>query len=173
MMSIPLDLEPSLCVGLTSDQIDRLTRLDRFDLDFLAPHLIEKAGYVIPPGKTDLAIRELKRFLALPALWSDEIIVPSAQIDAAWHHLLLHTHVYTRLCDEVHGQYIHHIPRAPTEPTHDAGFAWTLKRYEQAWGQPHAIMWAPVRLRRHIPVAPLTGLTISLGILVYLAGRRQ
>lgn len=143
----------------------RLAALDEFDLGFLRPKIIEKGEGLIREETAELALRELKRFMSLPVLFPGKRVVPSAQVDVAWHQLILEMPTYRRLCIEVLGQPIDHIPRAPTDPRDDPDFAQTLENYRRAYGEPPAAIWAPVRLPPWPLPWPLVGLLASLAML--------
>src|SRR4051794_26361033 len=51
---------------------------------------------------------ELKRFL-ITAAATREPLVPSAEVDAAWHELVLDTKQYRAFCDAL-GTFVDHVP---------------------------------------------------------------
>jgi hypothetical protein len=79
---------------LAPDTLGRLRSLDEFDLTFLTEKLITKSEGLIGPDLGDLALRELKLYLAFAAIYPGANLIPSAQIDAAWHELILFTPIY-------------------------------------------------------------------------------
>lgn len=48
-------------------------------------------------------------------------LVPSPQVDAAWHAFILHTRPYSEFCERHHGGYVHHDVAPPDAPEGDPG----------------------------------------------------
>jgi hypothetical protein len=153
-----------------SGAVERLDRLAAYDLSFLdyENRLVRESGGLIRPSMQEIAKDELRRFLSFPILKSGEAFVPSAQVDKAWHVLIIHTRRYrSEICRNILGiEYFDHTPRCPTDPLDDKGFDRTLALYRAAYGEPPAAMWQPVR---QPPMwRPWVGLAACLGLFVYL-----
>ena len=60
---------------------------------------------------SDMAERELGRFLALAASSSDanEFVMPMGAVDECWHRLLKQPDAYQRFCDRVAGGAVAHV----------------------------------------------------------------
>lgn len=41
-------------------------------------------------------------------------LVPSKDVDSAWHEFILHTRLYEAYCIQRYGLFIHHTPHTPT-----------------------------------------------------------
>lgn len=99
--------------------------------------LAEENGWTIE--RAEAADREYRRFLMLA--WStDEMVVPSRDVDAAWHEHLLHTrHYWDATCRDILGKPFHHDPGdggAGDAAKHAAGYDRTLALYERVFGEP-------------------------------------
>lgn len=99
--------------------------------------LAEENGWTIE--RAEAADREYRRFLMLA--WStDEMVVPSRDVDAAWHEHLLHTrHYWETTCRDILGKHFHHDPGdgSPVDAAvHAAGYVRTLSLYDQVFGEP-------------------------------------
>jgi hypothetical protein len=84
-------------------------------LDFL-PYIerIHLEDYKLPKTSDLLAVREAKRFLALPLLVPEpeHKFVPATIVDEVWHSFILDTEVYMAACNQIYGRYLHHKPRS-------------------------------------------------------------
>ncbi|MEU8774416.1 hypothetical protein [Streptomyces sp. NPDC048606] len=49
-------------------------------------------------------------------------IAPSRVVDEGWHALILHTAVYTGLCERLGGGFVHHYPELPASGRYDPEF---------------------------------------------------
>jgi hypothetical protein len=92
-----------------------------------------------PAGFTARVLREYKRFVALTCL-AGHPVCPSEQVDQAWHLHLLYTRSYwKRLCGEVLGRELHHVPTrggAAQVQTHREMYRRTLAAYREVFGEP-------------------------------------
>jgi hypothetical protein len=99
--------------------------------------LAEENGWTIE--RAEAADREYRRFLMLA--WStDEMVVPSRDVDAAWHEHLLHTrHYWDATCRDILGKAFHHDPGdgSPVDArVHAAGYERTLALYQRIFDEP-------------------------------------
>ncbi len=122
---------------------DLYRRIVEFDIDgepaefSFTRRLARENGWSI-----DFAYRvvgEYKRFLFL-LVAAGHPVTPSDQVDQAWHLHLAYTKSYwERLCGEVVGQPLHHVPTvggAEEAQKFDHWYKRTLQRYEQFFGHP-------------------------------------
>ncbi|MDT0441629.1 glycine-rich domain-containing protein [Streptomyces johnsoniae] len=76
------------------------------------------AGTVIDnnPGMAeataDRIVMEALKFVVAAARFPTAKITPSSVVDEGWHALILHTHLYRRLCQNL-GRFVHHWPERP------------------------------------------------------------
>ncbi|MGX7829637.1 glycine-rich domain-containing protein [Actinokineospora sp. 24-640] len=52
-------------------------------------------------------------FLAAVGRQPGRGLVPSPMVDLGWHQLILDTRLYARLCRELAGEFVHHVPDDP------------------------------------------------------------
>jgi uncharacterized protein (TIGR04222 family) len=100
---------------------------------------------------TGRVLREYRRFLYLTQV-ADHMVVPSEEVDQAWHLHLTYTRSYwDRLCGEVLGQPLHHHPTqggaAESRKFVDL-YARTLATYRAVFGeQPPPDIWPDAAVR--------------------------
>jgi hypothetical protein len=98
--------------------------------------VIEPAGLLPPDERADVIatvldnnpgmaedmagriVAEALAFLATAARNPGADIAPSRVVDEGWHALILHTAVYSRLCERL-GAFVHHYPERPDAARHD------------------------------------------------------
>lgn len=99
--------------------------------------IAEENGWTIE--RAQRADREYRRFLVLAAT-TGEMVVPSKDVDAAWHEHLLHTrHYWDVTCATILGRPFHHDPGdggGGDAAMHAAGYERTLELYERTFGEP-------------------------------------
>ncbi len=99
--------------------------------------IAEENGWTI--DRAQKADREYRRFLVLAAT-TTEMVVPSKDVDAAWHEHLLHTrHYWDVTCGTILGRPFHHDPGdggGGDAALHAAGYERTLELYERTFGEP-------------------------------------
>lgn len=70
--------------------------------------------YKIMYEKTDAeaqaVLEELKKWLILCAINSDNEYTMVGSVDELWHIFILHTHKYHDFCEKIAGRYLHHVP---------------------------------------------------------------
>jgi len=137
-----MDAENVVSGGIRHRSYQVLSALETMDITRpdapkgFVTRLAEENGWTIE--RAEAADREYRRFLMLA--WStDEMVVPSKDVDAAWHEHLLHTrHYWDATCRDILGKRFHHDPGdgSPVDAeTHAAGYARTLGIYEQVFGE--------------------------------------
>lgn len=62
---------------------------------------------------------KFRRFAKMQLERPDDPIAPSRAIDKYWHALILDTRRYHKFCDQVFGEYLHHVPGDPSERDQD------------------------------------------------------
>lgn len=65
------------------------------------------------PIPEELAARSVAQAVMMLGTIADNpgvVFYPSVAVDYGWHTFILHTQAYSRFCDEIAGQYIHHNP---------------------------------------------------------------
>jgi hypothetical protein len=102
-----------------------------------AQKLAEENGW--PVARADAALREYRRFL-LMAWVSPDMVVPSKDVDEAWHLHLTHSrHYWEVLCGEILRKPFHHEPSLGGETEdarHGDAYARTLTLYEHLFDEP-------------------------------------
>lgn len=63
-------------------------------------------------------VNQALAFVATAARNPHADIAPSRVVDEGWHALILHTALYSRLCDRL-GAVVHHYPQRPDATRHD------------------------------------------------------
>jgi len=100
-------------MSATSSAVQRQLRLiDELDLEPIAFKLVHPE-----PGQPGLTIEEAdrlilkyRRFLKLCAMYPEQSVVPSKEIDKVWHTHILDTAKYADDCNIVFGFMLHHFP---------------------------------------------------------------
>ena len=145
MKMTALGLKPEFVETVPPETLGRLTLLDEYDMSYIREKIVENSKGLIPPDGVDLAICELKRFFGLGVIFPRERLIPSKQIDAAWHEVILFTSRYRALCNSILDRVFDHFPKLPTDaPPDDRGFRRTLERYREAFGEPPPEMWGAI-----------------------------
>lgn len=91
------------------------------------------------PEQSTRALEEVIKFLYLCSQNSLQL-VPSKDVDIAWHEFILFTRAYQRFCEQHIGQFIHHQP-SNDEQSNDSGYHRTLTSYQHIFGQPDNRYW--------------------------------
>jgi hypothetical protein len=99
-------------ISLSDDALRIGREIDGLDLEPIVFRLISPEPG--EPGMTlaeaDDLIARYRCYLKLCAWFPGEQIVPSADIDRAWHAHILDTEKYAADCDRVLGYFLHHFP---------------------------------------------------------------
>jgi hypothetical protein len=81
-------------------------------------------------------------FVATAADNPGAAIAPSRIVDEGWHALVLHTHLYERLCGRL-GGFVHHFPERPDPTRQKPGvLEHTVALMRAAGYRPDAELWA-------------------------------
>jgi len=86
-------------------------RVDTIDLSMIKMKLQDpEEGKGWDLSFADEVEERYRRFLCMVALFGDESIVPTKDIDSFWHQHILDTHAYAADCRNVFGEFMHHYP---------------------------------------------------------------
>ncbi|MFF1381013.1 glycine-rich domain-containing protein [Streptomyces sp. NPDC058308] len=72
----------------------------------------------MPDATAQRIVVEALKFVAAAAQFPKAKITPSNVVDEGWHALILHTNLYTKLCERL-GRFVDHWPERPDEERHD------------------------------------------------------
>lgn len=86
-------------------------------------------------------VEEALKFVYVCAKNTSDPMRPSRVVDEGWHALILHTHIYRKLCDNL-GRFVHHLPeRADRTRRDDAALRRTHDAIKAAGFEPQRDMW--------------------------------
>lgn len=132
-------------LGLITENVplDTLEKLRTIEnLDFSSVRSRMNVDFPTPEDKMDEYEREVKRFFGLIALDGSNGHVVSEKIDALWHYFVLHTREYSKFCQKVFGNYIHHVPILPDQKhTLADAYLKTRDAYTRFFGPPPKHLW--------------------------------
>lgn len=142
---------------MDSSQLDRLRRIEQFELDSpgvrlrFADRLARENGWTVAFARR--VITEYKRFCFL-AMEAGHPVTPSEHVDQAWHLHLVYTRSYwEEFCPNVLGKPLHHGPTkggAAESHKHHDWYAKTLASYQRLFGEaPPVDIWTPADQRFH------------------------
>lgn len=106
-------------------------------------------------GYAQRVVEEYKRFIFM-AMVADHEVTPSDPVDEAWHLHLTYTQSYWgKLCREVLGRPLHHVPTrggSSEQSRHLQQYERTLATYREHFGcDPPADIWPPASIRFSTP----------------------
>ena len=120
---------------------DIKTDLDAYKFPEVIYYKLKK-HYEHEREEAELLVREAKRYVYLAHV-NDYPVVPSEEIDHAWHEMILITKSYHDFCNTLCGEYVHHVPSSPEELASESygesiweKYRETQKRYEELYGEP-------------------------------------
>lgn len=61
-------------------------------------------------NRAEAAVQDYKRYMAVTKALGGVQLVPNGEIDETWHLHILDTRAYTKDCNELFGEYLHHFP---------------------------------------------------------------
>jgi hypothetical protein len=61
-------------------------------------------------SEADRLFVELEEFLSRAV---ESPVVPTKEVDDAWHEFILHTRLYSQYCYDKFGRFVHHVPTSP------------------------------------------------------------
>ncbi|MFN8508995.1 MAG: hypothetical protein U0Z75_00230 [Deinococcaceae bacterium] len=112
MMNIPSVAE-AVQLQVNAFQRERLKRIDDFDYGPLAKRMkkeLPKEGVDATDEYISQGIFALKQYYAVALLDPKNRHAIALELDPFWHTHILFTKEYVQFCDDVFGQYIHHVP---------------------------------------------------------------
>ncbi|HWT24345.1 MAG TPA: hypothetical protein VN213_12645, partial [Solirubrobacteraceae bacterium] len=100
------------------------------------PSIMRKVARTHPELRpADLAAVEtgLREWLVCCAYRDGEQLgMPSAAVDWAWHEFILHTPAYHAFCRQAYGEYLHHVPEADMSVPMRAGLQATVRAWDRS-----------------------------------------
>src|SRR3989344_5735287 len=128
--SRPLGILPS--VYLSDRQKKMLKKLHSFRAPYLEEKLLEKE--IFSKKEYNHHFKEFKRYIALTQMTAAPLAVLTSEVDEVWHQFILFTREYHDFCDEVAGDYIHHVPSTRRTPLPPDATQNTITHYQKYFG---------------------------------------
>lgn len=120
---------------VATPQMEMKGEIDRIDLSNVQKRLLKQ----YEPDTLNTMIEEYRKFLFLIHEHPKARIVPSHLVDEVWHDHILHTKNYMKDCEQVFGQFIHHIPSVSEE---GEDISETFDLYKRTFGMdPPSSIW--------------------------------
>jgi uncharacterized membrane protein YgcG len=115
----------------------RARRAEAFIRSYTLPRsVMRKVAAAHPelrPTQLEAVERGLREWLICCAYRDGEQLgMPSAAVDWAWHELILNTPAYHALCRRAYGEYLHHMPEADMEVPMRAGLWATVRAWDRS-----------------------------------------
>ncbi len=116
--------------------------IQNLDLNFVIERLTEKQRWSQEDASE--AVRRYKNFLVLHYLYPAKKLVPTTDIDEAWHAHILFTREYANHCQTIFHKYLHHVPtrsspsKEEKEEMHLA-YCSTSVLYRQEFQEPYSL----------------------------------
>lgn len=102
MLSHPSQSDPARAIA------DRIAALDLSSVLIMLTHPVWGQGWTLE--RAQQAIAHYRLFLTCCAVHPETALVPSTDVDQAWHCHILDTHKYQQDCLHCFGRFIHHNP---------------------------------------------------------------
>jgi hypothetical protein len=88
-----------------------LARFERLNLEAIITKLTHpKDVHRWSREKAEFAVSQYKKFLFLNALYPDQELVPTREVDDVWHVHILDTEKYRNDCQYLFGRFLDHYP---------------------------------------------------------------
>jgi hypothetical protein len=116
-------------------QQETIQRAMEFPMEYVTARYAEDQN--LPVEVAQEHERELRRFLALCAAKGGYAM--RGPVDEFWHTFIIFTHDYSQFCQQVAGEFIHHVPKTEAQGTEDptkGGYWRFLKDYEEIFQEP-------------------------------------
>jgi hypothetical protein len=111
--------------------------IENLDLKYLVPRLIDKLKW--DEFSAQEGVRRYKKYLMLLCLHPKTALTTSLVIDETWHQHILHTRKYRHDCEQIFGEYLHHVPGTKEkEEQFRKGYERTARLYEQQFQESYA-----------------------------------
>lgn len=116
-----------------------LSRLNQLNLAPIAQKISHPSGEGWNHATTEMAIANYRRFLYLTFLYPEVSLVPTLEIDTAWHYHILDTQRYASDMQYLFGEFLHHDPAFGTRDSEDqqrwqAAFQVTKSIFQEHFG---------------------------------------
>lgn len=96
-----------------------LNRLHQLNLDPISQKISHPSGEGWSQAATEMALANYRRFLYLIFLYPEVSLVPTLEIDTAWHYHILDTQRYATDMQYLFGEFLHHDPAFGTRGDED------------------------------------------------------
>ncbi len=97
-------------------------------LDWLVEVLMGKEGFDRP--RAERAVEDYRCVLEIAVDHPDRAIAPPASADRAWHHHMMKSVTYTRDCNALFGEYLHHDPEICGTPAFWEAWDFTRAQFQ-------------------------------------------
>jgi hypothetical protein len=116
--------------------------IQNLDLHFVIERLVKKQKW--SQEEATEAVRRYKNFLTLIYLYPGERVIPTPDIDEAWHAHILFTREYASDCQTLFNKYLHHAPvraSATQEEVQEMnlGYCRTAALYHQTFQEAYSL----------------------------------
>ncbi len=108
-------LKPEIRQSLSREQESFVHSLDSFEAPYLQEKLLSDAKFSSTEGYQE-AFTEFKRYIALMGLHGKKASMASEKVDEVWHQFILFTPQYHEFCEQMFGEYLHHVPKTSFAP---------------------------------------------------------
>lgn len=89
---------------------EALELTDTWDFKLAVEKIVEVKDGTWDLARAEDAVRNYKRYMAVTKALGGVQLVPNGDIDEIWHMHILDTRAYTRDCEQLFGEYLHHYP---------------------------------------------------------------
>jgi hypothetical protein len=123
---MPSTLPFGLIVDPKNDELlARLRVLENYDCEHITRSVQSKYGW--DPDRAKKVEIDTKKFFALGFLDQGHYHIPEDDVDEYWHRMILHTRFYIDFCDQIFGEYYHHMPEPDANALNEENRNRTLK----------------------------------------------
>jgi hypothetical protein len=122
---------------LSLPRTGRARRAESFIRSYTVPRpVMRKVAAAHPelgPAQLDAVERGLREWLICCVYRDGEQLgMPSAAVDWAWHEFILDTPAYHAFCRRAYGEYLHHVPEADMAVPMHAGLLATVRAWDRS-----------------------------------------
>lgn len=144
-----LPLVSQIALPTTANQKARLQRIDEEDFSLVMKKVREELALQNIQVTDDYLIRginALKQYYAIALLDPANAHAIPANLDPFWHMHILCTEQYFKFCNDVIGEYMHHMPLDRDDPAKVKNvselYAYSLEMAPKLFHDPDRIFWA-------------------------------
>lgn len=127
-------LEPAEHALVTREQRDFLERLGSFEAPYLEEKLLSE-GVFDSSEEYQRAFTEFKRYAALNEMGNSPLGMSSKRVDEVWHQFILFTPHYQAFCDDVLGEFMHHVPNTSHTGNPEVTEGSFVRAYQEVFGE--------------------------------------